>query len=279
MFILHLKKMEKKKIVFISSITSDIGCALAKRYIKEGWNVVGTYKSKNNLEEIQSISKYLFFCDFTNKESVKKCIEDYNEKNICWDLFIACAGTQKPIKPFFECDFDEWDSSLHINAIEQLRLLHSTYNSKDKKDPITAVFFGGPGTNNAIKNYSAYCISKIILIKMCELLDFENDNFNIFIIGPGWVKTKMHYETIGENRRIIGENYDKTIEFMENGKGTSMDEIYECVNTLCTKGKVSSGKNFSLVHDTWRDCASPLFDALKKDENMYKLRRFKNEFK
>ena len=31
---------------------------------------------------------------------------------------------------------------------------------------------------------------------MCELLDDEIKNLNIFILGPGFTKTKTHFETL-----------------------------------------------------------------------------------
>ena len=49
----------------------------------------------------------------------------------------------------------------------------------------------GGGTNNPFTNYSAYCVSKIALIKMCELIDDEYKNLNVFIIGPGLLKPKL----------------------------------------------------------------------------------------
>ncbi len=50
----------------------------------------------------------------------------------------------------------------------------------------------GGGTNNPFTNYSAYCVAKIALIKMTELLDDEEKKLNIFIIGPGFVRTRIH---------------------------------------------------------------------------------------
>lgn len=274
------KQNVDRKVVVLISITSDIGTALAERFVKEGWKVIGTYRSTKSLGEISRITKHLYYCDLINKDSIYEFIDKFRELNLEWDLFISCAGTQKPIRGFFECDFNQWNDSVHVNAIEQLRVLHGLYPYRNKRKISDVVFFAGGGTNNAVLNYSAYTISKIMLIKMCELIDFENENVNIFIIGPGWTKTKMHYETINTQKERVGKNYERTIEFMKKGKGTSMCNIFNCINSLRLLGKKAvSGRNFSVVNDKWQPEVNKKFlEELKSDYDMYKLRRYKNNF-
>lgn len=269
---------DKKRNIFLLSMTSDIGTALAERYFAEGHGVVGTYRSGKKLDKFKKISEYLFHCDIGDKESVNNFIREYKKLNLKWDTFISCVGTQKPIGKFLEGDFDEWSDSIHTNSIEQLRVLHELYPLRDKSQISNAVFFAGGGTNNAFPNYSAYTASKIILIKMCELIDSETEDLNIFIPGPGLTKTKMHYETLNENKEKIGSNYDKIEEFMKKGGGTLMDDIYECIEWLCKQGKeIAGGRNFSVVHDKWGN--KNLAKILKSNSDVYKLRRYGNEIK
>ncbi len=269
-----------KKVIILISITSDIGTALAKRYSNEGNIIIGTYKSTDKLKELKKIANcHLFFCDLTNKESILKFIKDYKKLDLEWDIFISCPATLNPIGNFFDCDFNEWDKSIHINAIEQLRILQRLYPYRNKNLINRVVFFAGGGTNSAPKNFSAYTISKIILIKMCELLDTENKDLNIFIIGPGWVKTKIHNETIKAGKKA-GLSYDKTINFLKLNKGTNMDDIYDCINLISRQEKrIVSGRNFSIINDKCRKFLNGrLIRELISDKEMYKLRRHKNDF-
>lgn len=272
----------EKKVVVILSITSDIGADLAKRYTKKGNIVIGTYRSEKGLEELKKIPNcHLFFCDVINKESIEEFIKNFECLNIKWDILISCVGTQKPIGKFFNCDFEEWSSSIHVNAIEPLRVLHRLYLYRNKEKFSKVIFFAGGGSaNKATESYSAYGISKIMLTKLCELFDFENKDIIFSILGPGWTKTKMHYETINEKRENVGENYERTVEFMEKGVGTSMEDIFNCVEWVCEQDKeIVGGRNFSVVYDKWKkDSSETLKKVLKEDINMYKLRRFKNDF-
>ena len=140
------------------------------------------------------------------------------------------------------------------------------------------VFFAGGGTNNPFTNYSAYCVSKILLIKMCELLDDENTDLNVFIVGPGWVRTKIHDQTL-DNPKGAGNSYERTLEFLESeGSGTSYEDIYDCINWCIAKGRdVAGGRNFSVVYDTWRQGGEQLAEQLRGDSDKFKLRRFGNE--
>lgn len=269
---------QKKKVVFISSISSGIGIALAKRYSKDGYVVSGTYRSKNLIDEVTSLPYcYLYYCDIGDKETIRSSISQFAADGLKWDTFISSAAIPNPLTKFFESDFDEWCHSVHINAIEQFRVLHAIYPLRNTNVIANVVFFAGPGTNNAVKNFSALTVSKIMLIKFCELLDAEYEDLNVFIVGPGWTKTKAH-ERILSDPHVSPEKYRETLEFMRNKEGTSMDDIYDCIRWLSDKGRaVAGGRNFSVVHDYWG--TEELSQTLLSDVNMYKLRRCRNEWK
>lgn len=268
----------KQKVAVLISITSDIGTALAKRYSNEGYTIVGTYRSTNQLNELTDVPNcHLFFCDISDKKSVSNFVKGYSDLGLQWDVLISCPCTPFPLNAFFECDFDEWSNSVHINAIEQLRVLHQLYPFRNKSKIPNVVFFAGGGVNNSVINFSAYTISKIMLIKVCELLDSENEDLSIFIVGPGWTKTKAH-NLILQHLDKTDERYHKTLDFMKNKQGTSMDDIYNSIKWLCEQGKeVASGRNFSVVNDLWGD--EMLAYELESDSNMYKLRRYRNDWR
>lgn len=267
-----------KKTVFILGISSDIGIALAKRYARDGFTIIGAYRSAKLLAELKDIkSCHLFFCDINDKGSIRQFIGRYKKLGLPWDVFISCVGSQEPIGKFFDCDFKEWSNAIQVNVLGQLQLLHLMHRFRAHKGTASVVFFAGGGTNNPVPMYSAYTASKIMLIKMCELLDNENKDLSIFIVGPGWVKTKIHRQTLRRGK-IAGENYYKTKYFMKFGSGTSMDDIYACINWLIAKGKnISSGRNFSVVYDHWRNGGIALERQLRNDPDKFKLRRFKNK--
>lgn len=275
------KRNNKGKTVIILSITSDIGFELVNKYLKDGYEVIGTYRNYGRLDEIKSNPKlHLFACDITQKKDSDKFIASYKQMETEWDIFISCVGDLFPLKAFFQCDFESWSRSVDINAVEQLRILHGLYPFRRKRAITNVVFFAGGGVNKAVVNFSAYTISKIMLIKMCEYLDAENKDMNIFIVGPGWTKTKIHHEVI-TSLKASKQKIRETLKFLKDKEGTSMQDIYDCIGWLVKQGKkVAGGRNFSVVNDLWKGEKNRLLaKALKMDPDMYKLRRHRNDYK
>ena len=136
--------------------------------------------------------------------------------------------------------------------------------------------FAGGGTNSATIDYSAYTISKIASIKMIELLDAEINDTTFSILGPGWVKTKIHDATL-QSEEAAGENYIKTLDMLDkNGeKCNPMEDVIKCCNWILSSDReLVGGRNFSLVFDPWD---SKDIEKIRDDSNNFKLRRFGNE--
>lgn len=270
--------MSKTKTVVILSVSSDIGLDLAKRYLNDGYNVVGTYLRKGRVGEIASLPGcYLLPCDITSKKSIRLFISAYRSLGLHWETFISAVGDPRPLSSFFSGNFNEWSRSIHVNAIEQLRVLYEIYPFRVRKKITNVVFFAAGGVNNAVVNFSAYTVSKLMLIKMCEYLDAENPDLNIFIVGPGKTLTKIH-SLILSDKDVSKQKYEETKSFLNSKQGTSKKDIYDCIKVFCKEGKTAaSGRNFSVVSDPWKgDARDRLVSELKKDKDMYKLRRYRN---
>jgi NAD(P)-dependent dehydrogenase (short-subunit alcohol dehydrogenase family) len=271
--------MDNNRTVIILSASSDIGEALAVRYLAAGATVVGTYRSADAVKAFASHPRaHLFRLDLNEPQNFAQFSDTLRQRGLSWDLFIASNGTMEPIGPFLEVDGAAWQSTICANALLPCRLLQSIYPLRRAGRTCTAVFFAGGGTNNAFRNYSAYCISKILLIKMCELLDDEAEDLKSFILGPGYVRTKIHGETLRAGKHA-GANLDKTRAFLTTD-GTSMDDIYDCIEWgVAQERAVIGGRNISVVHDPWRNGGQALASALAADADMYKLRRAGNLWK
>lgn len=267
------------KTVLILSISSDIGLELARRYLAHGYTVVGTYRQYGRLQEVAAHPRcHLFSCDVSRKDSVRKFLSSYKQLSFPWETFIACIGDPRPLTPFFDGDFDIWSQSVHINAIEQLRLLHGVYPVRTRESVPNVVFFTTGGVVKSVRNVSAYTVSKILLIKLSEYLAAENPNLNIFTVSPGWTKTKIH-TLIMNDPHVSKEKRDDTMKFMKGADGTSMQDIYDCIRWLCSQDPaVVSGRNFFIPQDPWKHKGKQLALALENDPDMYTLRRYKNEF-
>ncbi len=265
--------------VVIISVSSDIGTSMAQRWLECGWQIFGTYRTPSaSLASLSDSHFHLFHCDLAEIESVKNACDEIKRKCKSWDALILCPGLQDPIGSFESCQFDEWENSLRVNFTSQLRIVHELLPSRNVSASIEpcVLFFAGGGTNNAVVNYSAYTISKIALTKMCELLDAEIPDVRFVILGPGWVKTKIHESTLVAGEKS-GDNYNKTIDKLSCNECTPMGDVLDCCDWILNMPRnIISGRNISVVYDEWG--SKDLNDMLITDSNMYKLRRHGNDW-
>lgn len=261
----------------IISASSDIGAAMSRRWLARGWKVFGTYrKPSESVAELERRGADLIHCDLADPVSIRNACAGLQGHCPKWDALVMCPGTQDPVGLFLECRFDEWATSVEVNFTAQLRVIHGLLPSRragSEPGPCVLLFAGG-GTNSATINYSAYTVSKIALIKMCELLDAEIPDTRFVIVGPGWVKTKIHEATLKAGRQA-GLNYQRTIDTIAGDKCTPMEQVLDCCDWLVDAPRqLIGGRNFSVVFDRWG--SRELEAKLAEEPDMYKLRRFGN---
>jgi NAD(P)-dependent dehydrogenase (short-subunit alcohol dehydrogenase family) len=266
--------MNITKNIVILGVTSDIGTALCVDWLAKGWEISGTYRNMSStVKALSSDLKVLVECDLKSNISVDAASASIAKVTEGWDVLVLGPGLQEPTELFKNCNFDEWEMSVTVNFTSQLRFLHGLL-SKRKTPSLngpTVIFFAGGGVNSAPTHYSAYTVSKIALIKMVELLASEIPEVKFIIIGPGWVKTKIHDSILKAGNRA-GISYERTLQTFNNGDFTPMSDVVECCNILIKSSRESlTGRNFSVVYDNWRE---PNFvNMLEKNKSIYKLRR------
>jgi NAD(P)-dependent dehydrogenase (short-subunit alcohol dehydrogenase family) len=263
--------------VFIAGISSDIGRELALLYSARSHRVLGTFRTAAHVEPLRDRQGVdLISCDVAQPDSIRLAVDRLKTLGKPWDTFIGAVGQLDPIRPFLETDMDEWSASLTLNAIGQLRLLREIYPLRSRDTVAKVAFLVGGGINGPFRNYSAYCLGKIMLVKACELIHDEAPDIHAIAIGTGWVDTKIHRQTLEAGERA-GDNYRRTAEFLASARpGTSPADILACIDWCFAQGRaVTGGRNFSVVHDGWKQDAG-LGASLLRDPDKYKLRRSGN---
>lgn len=261
----------------IISASSDIGAALAHDWLRSDCDVFGTFRTRTPaVERLEREGAALVHCDLSDHGFIASGCAGLRTAASEWDVLVLAAGTVDPVGPFVDCDFSEWEESIKVNFTAQMSIVHKLLPSRRRSSSLCpmVLFFAGGGTNNATQNCSAYTLSKIALIKAVELLDAEVPDTRFTILGPGWVRTKIHDATLKAGIRA-GDNHRRTLEKMAAGDFTPMESVVECCNWLVRSPRaVVGGRNFSAPHDTWG--TPELTSRLLADTDMCKLRRHGN---
>jgi len=259
----------------IISISSDIGMALAVEWKTSNFRVVGTYRDVKAREKLQVLGIEAFYCDLASHDSVRTAIKELQGalQNDPPQRVVLASGMLNPIGKFLDNDFSKWRESLDVNFTAQVEIVQALL--PEAQENAKFMFFAGGGTNSAVERYSAYTISKIASIKMCELLAKEYPEKAFFSLGPGWVNTKIHKETL-EAVDDAGENHSRATEILGGGKAVPMEFVIQTIDTLMNlPNSLVSGRNFSAAHDPINNKNLRL--ELEQDDDLYKLRRKGNE--
>ena len=151
--------------VWIYSISSDIGTALALRRLNSGWNVAGTYRTwSKQLQDLKEKGANLVQMDAADPDSVAAAAGCLVASVGRFDECVMALGTLEPIGHFHETSWHEWEMSISVNLTAQLHATHTALLFR--KPDALFLFFAGAGTNSATKRMSAYTVSRIALIKM-----------------------------------------------------------------------------------------------------------------
>lgn len=269
-----MKQSRHSKNTIILSASSDIGVAFARSRLRFGDSVVGTYR--NSSQGFQStVSEGLcpVYCDFSDYASVDEACKKISSFMDCWDHLMVATGCLEPIGNFQDVSFDKWSDSLHINFINPLRAVQALLALRSPSNS-SVLFFAGSGTNGPADMFSAYTCSKIALIKMVELLDSEIKDVAFTILGPGWIDTKIHSQTLSLTDKST-PCYVETHRRTSQGHFGSMDDLIDCINWIFTQERsVISGRNIAFQYDSWR---GNLDSLLRGNTELGKLRRFGND--
>jgi len=266
------------KTAVIISASSDIGTALCRRWASQGIRIFGTYRAHSvAVAALMRDGAKLVPCDLTDRDSIRAACASLRRLCPRWDVLALCPGRLDPIGAFAECEFEEWEASVAVNFTAQMRIIRNLLPLRrlSRGTVPTVLCFAGGGTNDAPINFSAYIVSKIALIKMCELLDAELPDTRFVIVGPGWVKTKIHDATLKAGSRA-GKAYARTVKKLKDASGfVPMRRVLDCCDWLVRAPRQAvGGRNFSVAHDDWG--SEGLIRKLLRDPSYYRLRRHGN---
>lgn len=269
---------KEQKTVFIAAISSDIGRALAELYIAEGWLVAGTFRNEASLGSLRGHpGARLLPCDVSQASDIDAAAAQFAASGATFDMFIGAVGQLWPIGAFFDLDRDAWLTSVMVNGWGQLALLHALQSHRLARPMTCVALLVGGAINRGFPNYSAYSLGKLQLVKFCELIHEECPDMHAVAIGTGWVATKIHGQTLAA-AAAAGDNLGRTQDFLSRQEtGTSMADIKACIDWCFAQPReVTGGRNFSIVHDPWRNGGHALVEALGADSDGFKLRRSGN---
>ena len=173
-----------------------IGRGIALRLAKEGWTVVVTARSADQLSETVKLAEGRVIAvpaDVADRPSVKALVRSVEYMAGPVDLLVNNAATGGPFGPFWETNPEEWWRCQEVNVRGPMlccRELVPGMIARQAGRIINVV--SGAGVQ-AYPDMSAYVTSKTALVRLSEqlALELKPHGISVFPIRPGLVRTAM----------------------------------------------------------------------------------------
>ena len=207
--------------VFITGVSRGIGKALAEKFLKEGYEVIGT--STSGTADIKNKNLTILKLDLSSSKSIEQCIKEFKKLNKKIDILVNNAGIWSGEEKNIQLlDLSYLRRVLEVNLFGTIDLTEKI---------LTLIKNGGKIINISSKegslngvyhaNYPDYKISKAALNMYTRILSIRVEKNEIIVasIHPGWVRTDMGGSDADIEPNVAAEDvYQRIISLKETGQ-------------------------------------------------------------
>jgi NAD(P)-dependent dehydrogenase (short-subunit alcohol dehydrogenase family) len=195
--------------ILITGANRGIGLEFARQYAADGWDVIAT--ARHSSPELDQLGVRVEALDVSDAGAVEALPETIDGP---LDLFIANAGTNRPMNTDGAENAREWQSMMMVNAIGPYQLGMALLPKMKAGAKAIAVSSGMGSIGDNGGGWVPYRTSKAALNMAwsCLALEAKPRGVTAVVLSPGWVKTRMGgsgaeitaEQSVGDMRALIG---------------------------------------------------------------------------
>ena len=233
--------MNRDKLnILITGGSKGIGKSIALNFLKDGHNVIITYKSSyENACEIQCAGGDIYELDITDYEKTQSLTQNIINKYKKIDVLINNAGILKN-SLFHKMKHEDWFDVINTNLMSIYNITNPIVNNMIQFNFGRIINISSVCGLKGSKGQSNYCASKfgIIGFTKCLALEYGRQNIHTNCICPGLVDTDMLNNI---DNQILG----KILNQIPVNTLIEPEEIYN-ICKLLVNSKNSNGVVFNL---------------------------------
>ncbi len=223
------------RVAVITGAGRGIGRAIALAYAREGARLALAARSESELEQtVAAVSEMggqaiAVPTDITSQAHTERLSEAAVERFGRIDVLVNNAGISGPIGPLQDNDIAEWVDTINVNLTGTFLVCRAVIPVMIGQGSGKIINLSGAGAANAWSNMSAYCSSKVAVVRLTEVLaqELEHQGITVNALGPGSVHTTM-WDKMTEDAAQAGATFiHETGLRVTSGGGASIDECAE----------------------------------------------------
>ena len=270
----------ENRVAIVTGAGRGIGQTIALAYAREGADLVLAARNISELEETASqIEKLggrpqIIPTDVTDPGQVDRLAQSALERHSKIDVLVNNAGIAGPLGPAQDNDVAAWLETININLNGTFLCCRAVIPAMIRQGGGKIINLAGAGATNAWSNMSAYCSSKVAVVRLTEVLaqELKNQGITVNALGPGSVHTRMWDEMTVAAGEVGATFIHETGLRVTSGGGASIDDCAELAVFLASDASDGlSGRLISAVTDEFRTL-SPKIPAIMASD-AYTLRR------
>jgi len=250
-----------QKNILITGVSSGIGEDACRKFIQEGWKVMGSVRKLADADRLSkrlgtSFLALLFDVQDENAilSSKNAVISFCGERGL--DGIINNAGYAHP-GPMTELATDELSKQLDVNVLGVMRITNCFYDllkvNAIKKEAGRIINISSISGLFNSPFVGAYCVSKHAVESLTEIYRRELYLFDIDVIAiqPGPIKTKIWGKSKGKLDRFFDSDYGKYLRFADNNINASEKhaiEVEKVSDLLFKRMRKKTFKTKNIIH-------------------------------
>ena len=268
------------KVAVITGAGRGIGQAIAVAFAREGAQVALAARNEAELRETSAQAEaagaetLIVPTDVTGQGQVERLMDAAVERFRRIDVLVNNAGISGPIGPLESNDVAAWVDTVTVNLTGTFLCCRAAIPVMLRQGAGKIINLSGAGAANAWSNMSAYCSSKVAVVRLTEVLAQELDGKGITVnaLGPGSVHTSM-WDKMTEDAAQAGATFiHETGLRVTSGGGASIDECAELAVWLASgESGALSGRLISAATDDFHGLPPRIAEIMAGDA--YTLRR------
>ncbi len=270
------------KTALITGATGTIGNAIARAFAQEGCNMILSGSSKSKTEALRENFNFrgpvkisVIRADVSDKKSLQRLFKKITKDFKSIDILVTAAGTYGAIGTIEQIEPEEWMEAIEVNLLGTFMTIKYALPLLRKSAQAKIITFAGGG-EGALASRSSYATSKSGVLRMIETLANEITPIDINAISPGLVVSGLVDELLKAGSERLGKQM--YAEALKQKRGVVESVQPEKVAVLAvflasSKSNGISGKNLSVVRDTWQDLPKHKKELMESD--VYTIRRIK----